>query len=122
KSDGDVISHCSWVWVLPNAQVELRASQINAFALANAINSFACPLQRTSESQWQYGAAKLDGCSHSHKSSSVNNPAPQTGSSFSTFIIESDTKSSSSASSSGEDTSLYSKEVAHSRYRGNDVV
>ena len=37
-------------------------------------------------------------------------------------MIESDTKSSSSASSSGGDTSLYSKEVAHSRYRGNDAV
>ena len=36
--------------------------------------------------------------------------------------IESDTKSSSSASSSGEDTSLYSKEVAHSRYRGDGVI
>ena len=50
-------------------------------------------------------------------------PAPaRTGSSCSTFLIESDTKSSSSASSSGADTSLYSTEVAHSRYRGNDAV
>ena len=37
-------------------------------------------------------------------------------------MITSDTTSSSRASSSGEDTSLYSKEVAHSRYRGDDVI
>src|SRR5260221_728686 len=80
-------------------------------------------VQRPSESQSLLGAAWCDGCSHSHNDNSSRTPARAiSDSSFSWLIIESDTKSSSSASTSGEDTSLYSKEVAHSRYRGNDAV